>query len=199
MLTLLTCTHSWPNVIYTVDDLNATLHTPMNKGKEAMAYLTYVIDHYKNLPSTMVFLHSHRDGYPAAWHNDNPNYDNVESVNDLNIDFIQRNGYANLRCNWSVGCPNELQLFRDPPQGDRLIEHTFATVWKDIFPSNDMPSIVATPCCAQFAVSRNQVLGRPLADYERYRNWLIGTELDSDVSGRILEYSWHIVFGREAV
>lgn len=28
----------WANAIYAVDDLNATLHTPMNKGKEVLSY-----------------------------------------------------------------------------------------------------------------------------------------------------------------
>ena len=36
----------WQAMIYAVDDPGAALHTPRNKGKETMAYLTYVIDHY---------------------------------------------------------------------------------------------------------------------------------------------------------
>jgi hypothetical protein len=58
----------WQHAIYVVDDQNATLSTPANKAKEAMPYLTYIIDNYHNLPSTMAFIHSHRGGYPEAWH-----------------------------------------------------------------------------------------------------------------------------------
>src|ERR1700761_1852405 len=35
--------------IYTVDDPNAELTVPENKGHEVMVYLTYIIDHYHNL------------------------------------------------------------------------------------------------------------------------------------------------------
>ncbi len=54
-------------------------------------------------------------------------------------------------------------------------------------------------CCAQFAVSRDAIRANDLAVYERWRNWLLETELSDAVSGRVLEYSWHILFGREAV
>lgn len=37
------------------------------------------------------------------------------------------------------------------------------------------------------------------ADYERYYNWVLSTELSDDVSGRVLEYSWHIIFGMDPV
>lgn len=37
---------------------------PANKGNEAMAYLTYLIQNYDNLPESMAFIHSHEDG----WH-----------------------------------------------------------------------------------------------------------------------------------
>ena len=33
--------------------------------------------------------------------------------------------------------------------------------------------------------------GRPKSDYEDYRRWLLETRLPDDISGRILEYSWH--------
>lgn len=37
---------------------------PANKGNEAMAYLTYIIQNYDNLPESMVFIHSHE----TSWH-----------------------------------------------------------------------------------------------------------------------------------
>lgn len=35
----------WSKSIYFVDDPDASLTTPLNKGREAMVYLTYVIEH----------------------------------------------------------------------------------------------------------------------------------------------------------
>ncbi len=34
--------------------------TPMNRGREAMAYLTAIIDDYNSLPDLTIFLHAHR-------------------------------------------------------------------------------------------------------------------------------------------
>ena len=94
---LLTLRGSWESAIYTVDDLAAPLHLTTNKGREANAYLTYIIQHYDSLPNTIVFLHSHKEGWPEAWHTDEKNYNNVLSVQKLRLDTVQNNGYVNLR------------------------------------------------------------------------------------------------------
>jgi hypothetical protein len=191
----------WQHAIYVVDDRNTThLHTPMNKGHEAFPYLTYLVDNYAALPSTIVFLHSHRSGYPAAWHNEGgPNHDAVQMLRELNVEFIQRNGYANLRCIPNPGCPREVQPFRKPPEEHSTIEVAMPDAWFQMFNNTDVPHTLATPCCGQFAVSRDQVLKRPLSDYIRYLDWLIRTPLDDATSGRVFEYLWHVIFGREPV
>lgn len=35
-------------------------HLPVNKGREAAVYLTYIVQHYHNLPDYMVFIHGKR-------------------------------------------------------------------------------------------------------------------------------------------
>lgn len=167
-----------------------------------MPYLTYIIENYHNLPSIMAFIHSHEDGYPRAWHNDAPNYSNVASLQKLRLDYVQSNGYVNLRCNHVPGCPAELQPFRDPPEKDnpdRQTENLLPGVWDSLFPGVELPHVIGVPCCAQFAVSGDRARERPLEDYVRIRDWLVETDLSSDVSGRVLEYMWHIIFGMEPV
>ena len=61
------------------------------------------------------------------------------------------------------------------------------------------PMLVGAACCAQFAVSRDQVLARPLSDYERFREWIVETEKSDAKSGRVLEFLWHVIFGKDAV
>ncbi|KAL2369542.1 hypothetical protein RJ035_006146 [Blastomyces gilchristii] len=63
----------------------------------------------------------------------------------------------------------------------------------------DKPAEVAAACCAQFAMSREQVLKRPLEDYIHFRNWVISTEKDDASSGRVMEFLWHIIFGMDSV
>ena len=190
--------YSWGRAIYTVDNVAAELHTPANKGRESMAYLTYVIENYYHLPEMAVFLHSHRDGYPVAWHTDALNYDNVESVRSLRLDHVQRTGYVNLRCIWIPGCPEEIQPFRDPPEDWRPHEGLADAAFQYMF-NTTAPATIAQPCCSQFAVSRRQILERPIDDYVRYRQWIFETEVDDYTSGRVMEYFWHIIFGKEAV
>ena len=120
-------------------------------------------------------------------------------LQSLQLESVQRKGYVNLRCNGNVGCPDEIQPFRDPREEHRTAEHAIADAWGELFGNASMPETIATPCCAQFVVSRNQVLKRPLADYQRYLDWLISTPLDDATSGRVFEYLWHVIFGQEAV
>ncbi|RAL12874.1 DUF3431 domain-containing protein [Aspergillus homomorphus CBS 101889] len=189
----------WRNFIYTVDDINAAKHTPKNKGRESLAYLQYIVDHYDDLPSTIVFMHSHRDGFPVAWHTDTMVYSNVDSIRALQTDFVQRNGYANLRCQPSPGCPDEIRPFRDPPQQGQTTEHVYADAWKQLFNNTDVPEVVAVACCSQFAVSRDQVLKRPLSDYQWFYEWVLTTPLNDDLARHVMEYTWHIIFGQDPV
>lgn len=199
----------WQSAIYEIDTetphnestldplTNSTLRRLRNKGREANAYLAYIIQNYHNLPSTIAFIHPHRDGYPAAWHTDNDAHSNALSLQTLNIDFIQRNGYANLRCIHDPGCPDEVVPFRDPPEKPH--EAAMPRAWLDLFGSTDVPGVLATPCCAQFAVSSAQVRKRPLDAYIRYYKWLMETPLEDFISGRVFEYLWHVLFGQEPV
>lgn len=194
---------SWQAAIYTVNPSpnNSTsstiLTTPLNKGRESMAYLTYIIDHYSSLPSTLVFLHSHRSGFLTAWHTDTPLHDNVDALRSLQLPFVQKNGYVNLRCNWNPGCL----------EAHRYNAHVTPDVWKDVFAGTStegkeeggVPTLVGAACCAQFAVSKGQVQARPLGDYERFREWIVDTEKSDARSGRVLEFLWHVIFGKDAV
>lgn len=68
----------WQSAIYNIDTetlhnastldplTNSTLRTLRNKGKEANAYLAYLVQGYDKLASTIAFVHSHKDGYPTA-------------------------------------------------------------------------------------------------------------------------------------
>ncbi|KAJ5637192.1 hypothetical protein N7490_007071 [Penicillium lividum] len=206
----------WQRAIYIVNPSEETrldeniLTTPYNKGHEAMAYLTYVIDHYYVLPSTIAFLHAHRSGFFMAWHVDAPLHDNVIAMRNLQTSFIEQNGYANLRCNWNPGCK----------ASHRFNTHVTEEIWWDIFQGTSTPPLnmsspyeveqvgqkyirkpeqIAAACCAQFAVSKDQVRRRPREDYVRMRQWLLDTDLTDAKSGRVMEFLWHFIFGMDSV
>lgn len=60
----------WGHRIYVADDKWEEDGVPKHKGREAMVYLTYIIDNYYTLPNLMVFLHGRR----WQWHNDDPEW-----------------------------------------------------------------------------------------------------------------------------
>ena len=186
--------------MYSVDNDTSSLHTSRNKGREANVYLTYLVENYEKLPSTIAFVHPHEDGYSRAWHTDADGYLNVKSLSTLKTDFVQSNGYANLRCIAIPGCPGDIQPFREEDgDEDRRAEHAIADAWKQIFGDDNVPYVIGSPCCAQFAVSRDQVHKRPLGFYVGAFKWLHDTPLDDDTSGRVFEHIWHIIFGQDPV
>jgi hypothetical protein len=145
----------------------------------------------------MIFQHANR----YQWHNDDPLYDGQRMLSRLQLPHIQAQGYVNLRCVWTIGCPAELHPIREYEAvlGELSEEITrdsrTGSVYKEafeaLFPGKDVPEAVGASCCAQFAVTGDKVRQRPKSDYETYRRWLLETELPDDISGRVMEYSWH--------
>ncbi|KLJ06534.1 hypothetical protein EMPG_10077 [Blastomyces silverae] len=177
--------------VYVVDDPSAPLHPPVNKGNEAMVYLTFLIDHYDNLPDIMIFMHSHSN----SWHNEEPlGFQAAELINRLSSERVTRDGYMNLRCNWGPGCPDWLHPGTDKVDPSKKEEVSLAKAWKEIFPFVEVPTVLSQACCAQFAVSRERARAIPRASYIFYRDWLLRTELKSSISGRVWEYLWQVVF-----
>lgn len=181
--------------IYTADapaDTKSThLQVPANRGNEAMAYLTFLIDNYAHIPSPgAVFVHGSR----WAWHNDSPDYDNAVLLAALNTtSALAPWGYHNLRCDWSAStCPPSTA----PPQGslemsmnaalqpwsaraasDRALPGALAILFggesdhgRVLLGRNDA---VRSQCCAQFVVSRERVRRHSRDEYVALRQWLL--------------------------
>lgn len=180
--------------IYVADDIDATLHTPKNKGHEAMAYLSYLIDYYDSLPEVSIMMH----GHSSAWHN---NYlldlSSSKTVRHLNRQKVLREGYMNLRAHWGPGCPEHLHPLTENFDVNKKEEVEMARAWKELFSPVPLPDNLAQPCCSQFAVSRDYVRRRPLSDYVHFRDWLLKSDLSDFLTGRIWEYLWQYVFTGE--
>lgn len=177
--------------VYTVDDHSAKFHPPKNKGHEVMVYLTYIIDFYDELEDVSIFMHAHR----WAWHN-NELLDTDASlmIRHLSPERVTREGYMNLRCHWDPGCPSWLHpgaVERDPMKQE---EELLAESWAQLFPLDPVPNVLAQPCCAQFAVSRERIRATPKERYKELRKWVIQTPLSDYLSGRVFEYIWQFIF-----
>ncbi|KIV96455.1 hypothetical protein PV10_00325 [Exophiala mesophila] len=189
----------WKTNLYVVNDQSAPLTVPQNKGREAMVYLTHIINNYDNLPDILIFIHSLR----YQWHNDDPLYDGVPLMQSLRTQHIIEQGYANLRCVWTLGCPDEIHPLQENhrPSNDQAghTQEAYAEAFNQLFPGQNVPETIGVGCCAQFAASRTTIHTRPKSDYEHYREWLLTTTLEDSISGRVMEYSWHQIFGKPPV
>ena len=186
----------WEAAIYVADNSTAPLHTPKNKGHEGMAYLTYIIDHYDNLPDIVAFVHPHQ----FAWHIDEIfGGDAVVMLQRINPARVMREGYVNLRCIWAPGCPDWMHPGKAQTDEKKLEETALATTFSEIFPNEVIPEILAQPCCAQFAVSGERIRAVPKSRYVFYRDWLLRTSLSDYIAGRVWEYLWQVVLSGEYI
>ena len=187
---------SLATAVYTVDDSSTLLAVPMNKGHEAMVYLTYIIDHYHDLPDVAIFIHHHG----RAWHNnDLLDVSTASIIRNLSSEKVVRDGYVNLRCHWEPGCPSWIH-----PKSTRLDSHkqeerVFKKAFQELFPGDPLPDVLSQPCCAQFAVSGQQIRRQPIEQYVAWRYWIMSTELDDAMSGRVFEYVWQYLFTSKPV
>lgn len=193
---------NWTLYHYRIDDpLSSELSVPSPKGNEAMVYLTYIIDHYDDLPDVILFHHAHRQ----AWHQ---KLDALDELRMLRPQWIVKAGYGSTRC--LTNCENIVPLKGGKP-GDwanfaRLDRKThlvslldaFMEPWKE-WELDEIPPKIAAPCCAQFAVSRERVRRRAKDWWVDMRGWLVATPLASLNSGRLMEHLWHIWFGMPAM
>lgn len=176
---------------YVVNNTNAIWHSPRNKGHEVTVYLSYIIDHYANLPDIVIFMHAHR----WAHHNEKVlDHDAVQMVKRLSSQHVARQGYVNLRCNWYPGCPEWLHPNNKQDTLARQEEMMISKSWAELFPLDALPTFLAQTCCAQFALSKGRISSIPLSRFIYYRDWILTTPLTDYISGRIWEYSWQFLF-----
>ena len=152
---------------------------------------SYIIDRYDTLPGNIIFHHAER----FQWHNDHPDYDALPLLQRFRFERLKSEGYVNLRCAWILGCPVEIRPLKDESTPKKFepvhAKHVYKGAFKELFPQMAVPDEVGVACCSQFAVRRETVWEKPREEYIRYRNWLTTSPLGDDLSGRVLEYSWH--------
>ncbi|RMZ78086.1 hypothetical protein DV737_g4005, partial [Chaetothyriales sp. CBS 132003] len=183
-------------LVYVVNDVNAEFTVPKNKGHEVMVYLTYIIDHYDDLPDISIFMHAHQ----YAWHdNELLNNDGLEMVKRLSNERVTREGYMNLRCHWQPGCPNWMHPGTVVEDSTKEEETVMAQAWAELFPEKPIPVLLSQPCCSQFALSKERIQVRTLERYKFWREWLLRTPMSDKISGRVWEYLWQVVFTDRAV
>lgn len=199
---ILTYRIRWRPYIYTTpaDNTSSLNLPPGSKGREAFAYLTYIIEKYDSLAPLTAFVHA----APTQWHNDaDPETKSTaQLLSALQLDIVRERGFVNLRCTASPGCPVAVRPF-DPvfkAKGNPVYSE-FADIYMGLFNVSlaEVPVEIGGVCCGQFVVSAERIRQRGKDEYVRMREWAMGSDLDDLGVGSVFEMVWHVIFGEGAV
>ncbi|CZT23588.1 uncharacterized protein RCC_09302 [Ramularia collo-cygni] len=192
---------------YISDSSTAEFHPPVyNKGREALMYLTFMRDHHHltrtpdsqddGLADVNIFIHA--EEFP--WHAEPALMKSMLfTLAHLDLQHVVENGYVNLRYTWGGpgehNCPdggfNTSTTFEENPLGE---EYFMREAFETNFPGEEVPELLAGPCCSQFAVSRETIRGRERGVYERAVDWLVETSWPDQLVGRVWEHMWIWLF-----
>lgn len=175
-----------PYIVYTrSNDYLAHHNIKINKGREAVAYLRYIVDNYANLPSSIAFIHAHR----TSWHQKNPS----DIVVALRAVRWHKYSYMPLT-------DTRTASFFKVSAVDPQINVNFE-LWRDVLQKelgSPPASGVQTYCCASFIAKREAILAHPKDFYSKIIDYIIASPHSDQLTGRTLEYTWHMIFGQPA-
>jgi hypothetical protein len=198
----------YPYSIYSRSLQNSkdTVHLNHDKGVEAYAYLQYIVDNYDALPEVVIFVHGHRQ----SWHQDG-NIDDI--LNNLKFDksfYNFNNCYINpmSRGEDETVVSHYFPRFKDSCLFRKSYKLWMEDTWEELFLKRiELPERFECKAGAQFYTTREKILQHPKWFYEHMLRWLMETDiderlrvskdkqtLDSQVSGRIMEFNWHLLF-----
>ncbi|KAI1418500.1 hypothetical protein F5Y13DRAFT_1747 [Hypoxylon sp. FL1857] len=186
------------NVIrYVSDDMKALYHPPIpNKGREALIYHAYMHDFYDHLPDITIFTHADE----TPWHMETIlNSSMTFALQHLDLNEVLAKQYFNLRVSWENACPNWINTTKTMTDSGKLEEMYMHEAFAEIFSADEVPEILAGPCCSQFAVTRDAIRRNPRSQYQINMDWIIDTDLDDFISGRVWEHMWPWLFKGIAV
>lgn len=160
--------------------------TIINKGQEASSYLNYIVTNYDKLNHYTIFIHGHETS-------PHQNYDMIEE--------IKKREYIGKKLHYFSGGTNK--LFKAyTSQNNDPVWSVINEIWKEQFEDvlGPMKTNITSDieCCAQFAVSREQILKVPKEVYERWLKFSIEFDVtpykDVPTTGHIFEMLWEEIF-----
>ena len=168
--------YGFTTVLYQKQNKSAPHYISTNRGCENGAYFNFIVDHYDDFPDIAVFVHAKPE----------------EHISGSGLDATMRwlNYVKCLRPNMTYASLNVEKFFcRNSWNGiwakkgiwiEQCLRDTLQVAW-DLMDNQtefharvppQQPIQMCTHCCQQFAVSRKQVLKRPLRVWQRLRDIL---------------------------
>lgn len=160
------------------DCLDSIRNIQPNFGREASAYIRFILDNYDNhLPNYTAFLHGHQN----SWHS--------ESMPQI-LEGLQWGKAPFMNLNFHHRSTRWPNLFHSVYVPDYLPDW-----WDYLFGDVLKKEPILSYCCAQFVVSKERILAVPKHLWQRWYDWLIAEKVPSGKSSRIFEFSWPAILG----
>ena len=171
-------------LIYDKETPSNPYNIPINKGNEASVYLKYIMDHYDSLPEYVFFIHDEE----FAWHHSGSIFDRFdEAVSsgelyyNINDNAIMEESYVISEVHGAF-CHFAFLAWYNAYIDPYI---PFASLPKHDFTKGHRAS-------AQFLVHRDRIRRLPRDFYQNLYEWIITTTMESQVSGRFFEWTWHV-------
>jgi len=157
----------------------------VNVGMEASSYISYIIDNYEKLPDYVAFVHGHEESYHQ---------------NDTTLNLIKDSFYSSVDNGYnSINRKDWRNIFSDDvydwSKNWKLLKENY----KYLNIKLPIPNRLECTACAQFIVSSKNILLNGINDYKNILKWLESTDLESSLSGRIMEHLWCYIMTHDEI
>lgn len=167
----------------------------VNRGREASAYLKYIVSNYHRLPAHVAFIHGHED----AWHHKLP-FSLLEALDRARIDthdYISLNNLQHSKIITAEAAQKHPERARELEVGHgahHLLKKLWSTHLQPIL-RRPFPEHLRFQCCAQFIVSSRAIRRHPKAVYQRLLDMVMDPKNGDERSIAIaMEFVWHMLF-----
>ena len=172
-------------MIYDKENPNNLLNIPINKGNEASVYLKYIIDNYDKLTDFTFFIHDEE----FSWHHSG------SIINKYKDAVMSNKKYYNINNNFWL--QDSIKNYH----GEEILNNYkiwYSQYIEQYIPISKVPNgndfWYGYAGSAQFLVHKDVIKNFPKEFYEKIYEWIITTNLSTYLSGRYLEWSWHLLW-----
>ncbi|GAB5358922.1 hypothetical protein AAMO2058_000500500 [Amorphochlora amoebiformis] len=170
-----------PVIVYEKQKPWCLYNTAKNKAKEASSYLQFLCEFYDFLPQHVAFTHA----TDTSWHHRGKLQNKLRQLNlPINI------GYKSLNRN------RLNSIVKHPQHFEPHLSIFWSKVMEKYFGPMELYGdfTINHKGSAQFIVSREMILRRPLSLYLDLYKWTMECDMNDFWSSRMLEYTWHVIF-----
>jgi hypothetical protein len=166
---------------YTKEDPTSIYNVEKNIGREASAFLKYILDFYESLPEYTIFLHDEE----FAWHHEGSIIDRITEKEGFvgNYSSLNNHPLPYFYLKYDIYNSNFYNTF---------LEKYLGPLWK--YGEFMGPERIGS---AQMIVSRSAILAHPYEMYEKLYFWMISIteERMKYQCGIFMEFFWELIFG----